>query len=303
MPELPEVETTTRLLRPHLLGRAVGRPVIFRNSVVEGTALPPATAQGRRIEAVERRAKFIRLRLSGGLSLLIHLRMTGRLCLRTLPYVPEPYARAALPLSAVKQRKREALVFLDTRAFGRWHWVDDAQLDDWPEWRKLGPEPLALAAEDFSKRLRSKNRALKPLLLDQTFLAGLGNIYTDETLFAAGLHPLTTASRVSDAEAKTLFREIRRILRAAIKVGGTTVSDFRRPDGTEGLFRFQLRAYGRAGEPCGMCKASIERIVVGGRGTWFCPSCQKRKRAKRILGKSQVRKQEGLTGTTTNADR
>lgn len=278
MPELPEVETVVRALCPILTGRVFGRPKLLRASAAEGSPEPLSRLTGRRIVAVERRAKFLRLRLSGGMNLLIHLRMTGRLSVRPWPAEPGPHDRAVLPLRGGRGKKNiggEALLFGDARTFGRLHLVRERDLGELPEWKKLGPEPFSLAAAEFTARLRTQKRRLKPLLLDQTFLAGLGNIYTDEALYAARLHPALEARRVTAAKAKTLFKEIEKVLRAAIAAGGTTVSDFVRPDGSEGLFRRKLRVYGRAGKPCRRCGKAIVRLVVGGRGTWICPNCQK----------------------------
>jgi formamidopyrimidine-DNA glycosylase len=210
------------------------------------------------------------------MSLLIHLRMTGRLYVRPLAAQGEAHERAILPLREKKETSaRKALVLNDPRVFGRLHLVRDEKLATWPEWKKLGPEPFDLTAKEFAARLRAKNRRLKPLLLDQTFLAGLGNIYTDEALYAARLHPLRAASSLSAPAAERLFREIVKVLNAAIAAGGTTVSDFADPDGREGRFWRKLRIYGREGEACKSCRATVRRIVVGGRGTWFCPKCQR----------------------------
>jgi formamidopyrimidine-DNA glycosylase len=266
MPELPEVETIVRHLRPTLSGKEI----LAANLRWERTlAAPSATAfkeqiAGQAIRQVSRRAKFILLQLTDCF-LLIHLRMSGDLYLADGPYQPGKHDRLLLSLNG-----DATLVFNDPRKFGRiW-------LTRQPEevLGRLGPEPIdpAFPAEAFAQRLRSRRRLLKPLLLDQSFLAGLGNIYTDEALHLAGLHPLTASDRISDKQAMKLFEAIRKVLQDGIAHNGASIDWVYRG----GSFQNHFRVYNRAGQPCPVCGTPIQRIVVGQRGTHICPSCQVR---------------------------
>ena len=270
MPELPEVEIISRGLRGIVGRRIVDVDVRWQRTVA--TPEPAAFAQrlqGRRIAGIDRRGKWLSLRLQGGDCLLIHLRMSGRLVVEPREAQDDRHARV---LFALDDGRR--LRFSDTRKFGR------MVLTDHPEevLGDLGPEPLA---EGFTSRrlmemLRGRRARLKPLLLDQRFLAGLGNIYADEALWRAGLHPLRRSDSLSVEEVRRLHRAIREVLRKAIARGGTTLEDERYvgADGQPGEFAARLAVYGRAGERCPRCEGTIERIVVGGRGTHLCPRCQ-----------------------------
>jgi formamidopyrimidine-DNA glycosylase len=225
-----------------------------------------AHLRGRQILEVRRRGKFVWLQLDEDYSLLIHLRMSGRLHLEPLGR-PE-HLRVVFELSDGQQ-----LYFYDQRKFGRIWLVDDpsAVLGD------LGPEPLseAFTARALARLLRRRRGMLKPLLLNQRFLSGLGNIYVDESLFLAGLHPQRTADTLSDREIARLHHAIQAVLQQALDHHGTTFDGiFVRPQGEEGRQQEGLRVYGQAGMPCPRCHTPVERIVVGGRGTHFCPRCQ-----------------------------
>jgi formamidopyrimidine-DNA glycosylase len=172
---------------------------------------------------------------------------------------------------------QDLLLFRDIRKFGRVWCGRREEIIGLKSFNKLGPEPLVITAVAFAKRLRAKRGRLKSLLLNQEFLAGLGNIYADEALFEAQLHPLAHAHRVAPASAARLHAAIQRILGKAISAGGSSIDDYLHPDGTPGWFQRQLKAYGREGEPCTRCKTPIKRQVVGQRGTWFCPKCQKKR--------------------------
>jgi formamidopyrimidine-DNA glycosylase len=275
MPELPEVETVVRALQRELTGRRITSVHVRHKPSVAGSPSPPQCVNGLRVQRVFRRGKFIRMELESGAGMAIHLRMTG-----WLGVVPAEQC-AALGHARVwfaLDGGADALLFRDTRTFGR-IWCGPARdLNALPALARLGPEPLDISAEEFSRNLRARRGRLKALLLNQEFLAGVGNIYADEALFAARLHPLTDARRLNVDECARLHRAIQKVLNAGIRAGGTSVSDFRRPDGTPGFFQLELRAYGREGEPCSRCRAAIKRIVVAQRGTWFCSRCQKRKR-------------------------
>lgn len=282
MPELPEVETVVRQLRPLVEGRRIlGARVAWPRSV--GLSNPRPFVEGlpgRSIQRVWRRAKYLVFDLARGPKpagcLVGHLRMTGRFLVEP-SRAPEPeYTKVSLELSGDR-----TLHFLDVRKFGR------LILAERPEevFAELGPEPLEPGALDeagFAAALRARRRLLKPLLLDQAFLAGLGNIYVDESLHRAGLHPLAKSEAVPEESAQRLLRELRLVLSEAIEREGSSFDVFyRTPEGQPGAYQDQFLVYGRTGKPCRACGTPIERIVVGQRGTHFCPRCQPRPRARR----------------------
>jgi len=273
MPELPEVETTARLLRGPLVGRQVcGLEVQWPRSLGgQEEAKVREHVRGARITGVTRRAKLVVIELSRrgrpiGI-LAVHLRMTGRLVVMDKRSDPGRYARVSLPLD------RGVLHFLDVRKFGRMTWhADPTDL-----FARYGPEPLA---DEFSvawlrRALGGRRRALKPLLLDQSFLAGLGNIYVDEVLFGAGLHPLRRSDRVPGKQVALLHGMIQTVLREAIEREGSSFDEFyRTPEGQPGAYQEQFQVYGRTGKPCRTCGRAIRRLVVGQRGTHICTRCQ-----------------------------
>jgi len=264
MPELPEVETIARNLRPELVGRRILSVGLFwpRTLARPGMGEFHQRMSGQRIEAVVRRAKYLHLVLSDG-NLLIHLRMSGDLLLRASPCDPAPHDRLHLALDS-----GQTLAFNDTRKFGRVWLVDDPH----EVLGSLGPEPFGddFTPDIFFNRLQARRRQLKPLLLDQSFLAGLGNIYSDEALHLAGLHPLRQSDTITGEETHKLFTAIRSVLQAGIENNGASIDWVYRGGG----FQNHFRAYGRTGQPCPVCAAPIERIVVGQRSTHFCPHCQ-----------------------------
>ncbi len=273
MPELPEVETVVRMLAP-LKGRVIREVMVLHQPSVAGSPGKMSMLAGRTIERVWRRAKFIRVDLSEGLGLAIHLRMTGWLgVLAATVKDPkrDPYVRVRVSLDDGS----EQLVFNDIRTFGRVWCGTRESLDALKSLKKLGPEPFDISPTEFAQRLRSKKSRLKSLLLNQEFLAGVGNIYADEALFGAGLHPLMIAEKVSVARAKRLLKSIQEVLQAAINAGGSSVENFKRPDGESGWFQRELRIYGRGGETCVVCGTVVKRILVGQRSTSFCPKCQR----------------------------
>jgi formamidopyrimidine-DNA glycosylase len=259
VPELPEVETVVRTVARHLTGRTILSAEFTSRFVTPGnrTALAARLA-GRRIETVRRRGKFILVNLDQG-AFSIHLGMTGRLLVS---------GKRAEHAYAVFTLDDGLLLYDDPRQFGKIEW-NTKRADC------LGPEPLEIPFEEFRVRLRRKAR-IKPLLLNQSFLAGVGNIYADESLFAAGIHPLASAAKLSAPRAAKLHRAIREILTAAIEAGGSSVSDYVDAEGRKGWFQVSHRVYGREGEPCVNCGTPIRRIVVAQRSSHFCPKCQKR---------------------------
>lgn len=286
MPELPEVETTARLIRPDLVGRevrAVGASW-ERTLGPDGRARAEALLVGRRCLAVERRAKYLLLGFGGpgeGAAVeawwVVHLRMTGRLVHAAPGADPDPHRRAWLDL---RERQGRRLVdagrldFVDPRKFGRCLATEDPA-EVLPD---LGPEPLGpdFTADVFRAGLRARRRQLKPLLLDQAFVAGLGNIYVDEALFRARLHPLTSSDRVAPAKARALHAAIREVLAEAIEREGSSFDRFyRTPTGQPGSYQHQFQVYGRQGQACRACGATVRKLTVAQRGTHVCPRCQR----------------------------
>jgi formamidopyrimidine-DNA glycosylase len=262
MPELPEVETVVRSIAPHLVGKRILSASFNSKHVTPGNrAALAARLAGRRVESVRRRGKFIVVSLDQG-ALTVHLGMTGRLLIHGQP---GQYTHGVFTLDDGQ------LLYDDPRQFGRIEWGAGAP----KRVARLGPEPLEIGLEEFRQRLRRKAR-IKALLLNQAVLAGVGNIYADESLFAAGIHPLAIAARLSQARACRLHQAIREVLTEAIALGGSSISDYVDGNGQPGWFQLRHRVYGREGEPCVNCGAPIRRILVAQRGTHFCPRCQKR---------------------------
>ncbi len=286
MPELPEVETIARTLRPELVGKTILEADVRWARTL---AMPSAKKfreqiQGQVIQSVGRRAKFLNIQLTPlrepqgrAYHLLIHLRMSGDLVIKDGKIKAEKHDRLILTLAPFPSPhgrgvgvKETYLVFNDTRKFGRVWLTDNIE----KVLGKLGPEPLS---DDFTPQwlynaLVSRHRQLKPLLLDQTFIAGLGNIYTDEALHTAKLHPLKSSNSVTKRQAERLHDAIREVLREGIRRNGASIDRVYRG----GDFQNHFRVYGRTGEKCPVCGTKIKRIVVGQRSTHFCPNCQRK---------------------------
>ncbi|MBN1583946.1 MAG: DNA-formamidopyrimidine glycosylase [Anaerolineae bacterium] len=270
MPELPEVETIARCLRPLLLGRAVLDVRIAWPGAVDRPAPADFTARlpGQRVDSVERRGKYLLLALgrkSGPAdTLLIHLRMSGRLSLVSAAEPPPKHLRVCFVLDDGRE-----LRFVDTRKFGRLYLVSDpAEIVG-----RLGPEPLAddFSADDLRRLCAGRARAIKPLLLEQTFIAGVGNIYADEALFRAGIDPRRSANSLDRERVGRLYVGLRAVLRQAIEHQGADLGDGVYGQGSQ---REHLQVYGREGKPCFACNTTIEKIRLSQRGTHFCPRCQ-----------------------------
>jgi len=282
MPELPEVENMALGLRDVLVGERItrvwiGMPLIIRGPYRRRWRSFVAELTGRRVRTITRRAKRLILTTEGDLALVFQLGMTGTFL---LPDVED--SRAARPPHThliLSFREGRELLFVDPRRFGRvWCLRDlDPEAPD-PTMEAagltpVGPEALHIDRRTFTALLRT-NRPIKALLLDQGRIAGLGNIYVDESLWAARIHPARSGSSLTPGEAGTLLRQIKAVLRRAIRAGGTTFSDFCTAHGDMGRFRNRLKVYDRRGEPCPRCGTEIERIVIAGRGTHICPHCQ-----------------------------
>jgi formamidopyrimidine-DNA glycosylase len=271
MPELPEVETVVAQLRPHLVGRRIlAADVLWpRTLAAPDRASFTEHLRGRQITGLSRRGKYLLFELDSDDALIIHLRMTGRLEIVSddSPLRSGPHTRAWFDLSG-----SECLVFIDARKFGRiWLARDLGEVLG-----ALGPEPLDWAFDTarLAGRVRRRRVAVKALLLDQTVVAGIGNIYADEALFLAGIHPLRPGVSLNDDEIERLHDAIRQVLTEAIGQQGTTLRDYRPPYGLEGAYQNQLRVYQQTGRPCPRCGAPIQRIRVTQRSSHFCPRCQ-----------------------------
>ena len=275
MPELPEVETVARDLRRHLLpegGRpgpvVVGAHVAWPGTLRDGD--PPAFeggVAGRRIEAIGRRGKQLVIELDGGAFLTVHLKMTGQLFVVPADLPRDPYERFALTLDDGRE-----LRFRDIRKFGR---VGLYGADDHP-FDAIGPEPLdpRFTLREFRARVRRRRARLKPLLVDQAFIAGVGNIYADEALWRSRLHPLRSAATLRPHDERSLYRNVVEVLAEAVERRGSSIDDYTAPDG-DGEMQERLDAYQRTGQPCRRCGRPIRRIVIGIRATHFCSFCQR----------------------------
>ena len=264
MPELPEVETVVRSILPLVGKRIVSAE--FRNLRVLRGGDPDAMAArlaGRKIASVKRYGKFIVASLGGGGYLMVHLGMTGKLLLG---------GDAGKHTHAIFNFDRGVLLYDDSRQFGCIELSEEFP----PRVARLGPEPLEVSFEDFAQALKKRKVRIKSLLLNQTFLRGIGNIYADEALFRAGIHPLAMSRRIRPDRARKLYDAIVKVLTEAIAAGGSSISDYVDAQGRKGFFQFKHRVYQRTGEPCLKCRTPIRRVVVTQRSSHFCPQCQKR---------------------------
>ncbi len=271
MPELPEVETIRRDLSERVRGRTITAVDVpgDRVSLVQ----VPSTQEfrrglvGRRIEGTDRRGKYLSFRLSDGRSWLVHLRMTGALLHRRAGAPPDPYVRAVVSLDDGTE-----LRFSDMRKFGTMWLVPDPELVV----GRLGLEPLdgKFTKSRLRELMARRSAPVKSFLMDQHAIAGLGNIYADESLFAARIHPQRPASSLSQAEVRRLHRAVRRVLRDALGDRGSSFRDYVDADGREGMHQFRVKVFRRTGQPCYVCGREIARVKVGGRSSHYCSHCQ-----------------------------
>jgi len=291
MPELPEVEVTRRRIAPFLVGRRLERVRTTRPSYFFVT--PPGRLRralaGREVAGLERRGKYLVAGLDDGSSLVLHLGMTGQLfaagasSLRLLSAT----ARAALAPEEQRDFRPDAhthlrfefadggpeVFFRDVRKFGKVMWLGEGEAH--PRLDRLGADALSADGDALFAAARGRKLAIKSLLLDQSVLAGVGNIYADEALFLAGVRPGRAAGRVTRRECGALAEALRRVLQRSIETGGSSISDYVAPDGADGAYQSERRVYARKGEPCSVCGTPIRRVVLGQRGTHYCPRCQR----------------------------
>lgn len=262
MPELPEVETVVRTLRPAIVGRRILNAEFKQLRVLIGSPQKTMKAlAGRKIHSIERHGKFIAIRLDKGF-LVVHLGMTGKLLVN---------AERSKWTHAIFTLDDGVLHYDDQRQFGRIEYGDEL-----PERvAALGPEPLEISLEDFAERLKARKSSVKAVLLNQAVVRGVGNIYADEALFRAGVHPKRVASSLRKDRVERIYKAMREVLAEAIASRGSSVSNYVDAEGRKGSFQQSHRVYRRTGEPCVNCGSSITRILVAQRGTHFCPKCQK----------------------------
>jgi formamidopyrimidine-DNA glycosylase len=281
MPELPEVETVARGLRLSILGRRIMSVTLGKTDFIDDPAALEQHLPGRQIEAVERYGKFMLLRLSPmpaavrapengdavSASLLVHLGMTGQLAPSPATQPHEKHTHVCMLLDDGRE-----LRYVDPRRFGRMAYLTKASLAE--ELTAFGADPLEVSAEEFAARIGSRNARIKALLLDQSVLRGVGNIYADESLWRAKIHPARVGARLSKKETATLRKVLQDILQKAIVMRGSSISDFLDANGEPGEYQQHHRAYGREGKRCYRCRATIQRVIVAGRSSHFCPKCQ-----------------------------
>ncbi|WP_123039567.1 DNA-formamidopyrimidine glycosylase [Cohnella candidum] len=280
MPELPEVETVRRTLNALIAGKTISEVTVNLPRILQKPDDPAAFSailEGRTFTTVERRGKFLRLLLDG-VTLVSHLRMEGRYGLYRSEEPVEPHTHVIFRFTDGTE-----LRYKDVRQFGTMHLFAPGEEWSAPPLNKLGLEPLSaeFTPEAFAKALGKRTTKIKPLLLNQEVIVGLGNIYVDEALHASGIHPERTADSLTKREKEKLYHAIIDTLNAAVEAGGSSVKSYVNGQGEMGMFQHRLRAYGRTGEPCDTCGRPIEKSVVGGRGTHVCPACQRAPRGTR----------------------
>jgi formamidopyrimidine-DNA glycosylase len=281
MPELPEVETVARGLRRTIVGRKIMSVRLGKTDFIDDPAALEQHLPGRQIEAVERYGKFMLLRLSpvesdgspaangdsAPAALLVHLGMTGQIAPNPASQPSEKHTHALFLLDDNRE-----LRYTDPRRFGRLAYLAAEALAE--ELQPFGADPLEITVEEFVQLARIRRARIKALLLDQSFLRGVGNIYADESLWRAKIHPARLGATLKKEQAATLHRALQEILKKAIQMRGSSISDFLGADGQSGEYQRHHRAYGREGKPCERCGVVIRRAIVAGRSSYFCPKCQ-----------------------------
>jgi formamidopyrimidine-DNA glycosylase len=274
MPELPEVETIKRELRPRIRGKSIIDCIMLREDVIAHPSPREFCRSiiGEKILDVTRRAKYLILELTNEKSLIFHLRLSGTMVLAPLDAEPEKFTRLVLKLDNLQ------LLFKEPRVLGRAYLIKSGEMpNNLKGFFRLGCEPIS---EDFDaaylrQKIKHRKARIKSLLLDQHICAGMGNIYSDEALFRAGIRPLRRAYRITNKEIPKLIKALRQVIHEGIANFGTSVSDYRRTDGQDGNFQNFLCVYGREGEPCRKCGTKIVLKKIGNRSTRYCPNCQK----------------------------
>ena len=272
MPELPEVQTVVSGLKKTILGKNIKSIFSDSSRVFSGRDFSKELVRGKIVD-VKRRGKYIIIDLSNNRAILIHLGMTGNLFYLKKEVPKEKHDHLILRFSDNSQLK-----YNDPRKFGKIKRIILPKLENLPAISQLGPEPLKISLKDFANIFQKRKGRIKTSLLNQKILAGLGNIYSDEALFDAKIHPLTKIDALNQNKLKTLHSSIKGILKKAIQAGGTSVDNYLNVDGEKGFFQFKLKVYGREGKPCPRCGAKIRRIKINQRSSHYCPRCQKQTR-------------------------
>ena len=319
MPELPEVETIARGLRQTVLGRRILSVTLGKTDFIDDPVALEERLPGKRITAVERYGKFMLLRLAppasagrggsapsgtsngdgGSASLLVHLGMTGHIAPQPGSQPCQKHTHACFLLDDGRE-----LRYTDARRFGRMAYLAGAAFEE--ELRGLGADPLEVSPEEFVARMRMRRARVKALLLDQGVLGGVGNIYADESLWRAKIHPARLGTRLTRKQAEELHHALRAILEKAIAMRGSSISDFLDAEGEPGEYQRRHRAYGREGKPCYRCRTPIRRTIVAGRSSYFCPSCQRAPRGSGVtlpLPKRRIQQRKTADRSKRNKQR
>ncbi|MSR29488.1 MAG: bifunctional DNA-formamidopyrimidine glycosylase/DNA-(apurinic or apyrimidinic site) lyase [Phycisphaerales bacterium] len=277
MPELPEVESIRLALLPHLVGSVIRLVSLARRDIVRGVASRDALLDGQRIVSLIRHGKQLAIVSSSGRLVIVRFGMTGQLLLARDAAACRGHAHVHVVWRVDRAHKKpQFLLFRDPRRFGGLYTLRDAKAHD-REWSTLGPDAISITGNEIVQRTLRCRVGVKAFLLNQRHIAGVGNIYADEALFRAGIHPRRRCETLDRAALVRLAAAIRRVLKASIDAGGSTLRDHRLPDGTSGSFVDRHQVYGRAGHPCLVCGATIHTAVIAGRTTCFCLNCQPRR--------------------------
>ena len=279
MPELPEVETIARTLEPAVRGRVItGIELLYRPLLRRGGRKGLDALRGRRVLAVRRRGKMLIIEFEGARTLVFHLKMTGQFSLAVPGEERDKHTRLVVRFEDGANELR----FRDVRKFGFLLCLEGDPMSACGELACLGPEPLEVGFQEFAAVLGKKKGRIKSLLLNQTVIAGIGNIYADEMLFEARIHPETPASSLGKKAVERLYDSMKKILKLAIAEKGSTLQDYRDAEGKAGNFQFFHKVYNRKGEPCVVCGTRVRMRRIGGRSSHFCPKCQREKATRKL---------------------
>jgi formamidopyrimidine-DNA glycosylase len=292
VPELPEVETVARGLQRSVTGQKILGVTLGKTDFIDNPEKLESELPGRTINRVERYGKFLLLRLraaerskdsDGEAALLVHLGMTGSLVPLAVDVPHAKHTHVVMPLGDGRE-----LRYVDPRRFGRMTYLEGKTLAQ--ELQRFGLDPLEMTLQEFASAIHQRNARIKALLLDQTVLRGVGNIYADESLWKAKIHPVQLGRRLKPSQLKKLYVELQEVLRRAIQLRGSSISDFLDAEGMPGEYQQHHRAYGREGKSCFRCKKTIRRVIVAGRSSYFCPNCQKPPRTKKKSIRRKMKK-------------